>query len=273
MSRHVDYIVTLGVELEGGWNCRCGEHGWDSCTCEPNEECHCEPDRLDSFPKCLSLFPEADPRRDGSVDTRAQWDGEIACGPFKVGDLWPDRLATIWPNEVNDTCGMHVHLGCRTPDVYARFMTPAFEHHLIDWLKRWAREHRIVEPQFWSRIYGRNYYCQRGFSGDVQANNSRKSELRYRVCNYTWLHKGTLEIRVLPMFASMPIAIDAIREVLRLSNEWARTHRARQRARDVCICDDILSTVRHTEGHMVDVIDFDAPDFVHTRTEDLFTCA
>jgi hypothetical protein len=273
MRRSINYIISLGVELEGGWQCRCGDHRHTHCGC-PEGQCDCEPTSLDYPPGCLPLFREAYPHDDSSVCTDAQWNGEISCGPFAVDDPWARRLNSIWPHEVDSTCGLHVHMGCRNHDVYARFMTPAFETHLVNRLTTWGRLHRVDLPAFWSRLAGHNDFCGRGFSGDAQANDAGKSGERYRACNYAWLHKGTLEIRVLPMFPNAVHGLSAIREMLRLSNDWARTHRVRQRVQTVCLWDDHMASAIHGASETVlEVLDLDGPDCVQARTEDLFTCA
>src|SRR5689334_15051560 len=177
MRRHINYIVSVGIELEGGWNCRCGDHRYTYCDC-PEDKCDCDPSSLDDPPPCIPLFREAYAHDDSSVGTDAQWNGEISCGPFAVDAGWPDRLRTIWPAEVDNTCGLHVHMGCRNHDIYARFMTPEFESYLVTELAAWGRRHNVTLPSFWSRLQGQNDFCLRGFSGDVQANDPAKSSER-----------------------------------------------------------------------------------------------
>jgi len=254
------YIRTLGIELEGGWNCRCAT---PETLCDTTSR---------GFPACLPTHPTATLKTDTSVQTNAHWNGEFACGPYVRHAPWHATVRTLWPHEVNDTCGMHLHLGCYNDDVYARFLTPTFETYLLDGLDGWASQRGLkADHPFWSRLAGRNTYCLHGYAGDEQANATGPSAKRHRVCNYTWQYKGTIEIRVLPMFADHDLAFDAIERVLTLAEHWAARHRTRLRARSTFILPNDLVEDFHTVQRMaVDILHAQAET---SSTEIIYTCA
>src|SRR5258705_12712150 len=86
-------IYRIGIELEGGW------------TKLPPGTRGLQHDGSVQFP--------ARELGDAAITT-----GELAAGPMSMQE-WEGWLKIHYPQRVNATCGMHVHLSPRTPLAYS----------------------------------------------------------------------------------------------------------------------------------------------------------
>lgn len=174
------YVNKVGVELEGGWN--------------------------------APLDFQLD--HDGSVHVDAEYVGEVPSPPLKPRAV-PKWMLAHYPDAVNDSCGMHVHVSVNHQWHYAKLMEPEFFSFIKAALKAWGQQLRIRdEHPFWSRLKGQNRYCLDEFRPDTQIVHRDKGGDRYTMLNYTWARYRTVECRVLPAFASVEIAISAVYAVV-----------------------------------------------------------
>lgn len=157
-------------------------------------------------------------RHDGSVSgIYANWVGETASpGKGLPPDQWEPWVRENYPQERNSSCGIHVHLSFTDKREYADLMNRCddLEIQLVSNLREWGQDKAIIaNHSFWSRIQGENTYCRKGSDPDVQAMDRHKSSSRYRILNFCYRLHGTLEVRVLPAFKSVDLAVSAIRLV------------------------------------------------------------
>lgn len=146
-------------------------------------------------------------------------------------------VETNYPDHVNSSCGMHVHVSFKKDSDYARLMEPAFNQYFKHELNAWGHRANIKNTAFWERLEGSNTFCKDEFIPQQQFLQTSKRYTRYTQLNFCYsvgrrkcaelgcpgsyrdycrLHSvgKTLEIRVLPMFKSKSVSIAAIEQVL-----------------------------------------------------------
>jgi len=199
-------IHRIGLELEGGWR----------------------------------TAPPTKVVRDGSVvidnayypDVRLI--GEIQSPPLTTSERegsshvhYIEWMKANHPAYVNATCGMHVHMKMKSALTYQRLMEPSYPATVIEYVKRWARGNKIAKGHpIWSRLAGKSEYCQHKYFPVEQSTvtdkdyNHHRHGCRYTVVNYCWSRWGTVEVRLLPAFDDVGVAISAIQAVLDLTNAY-----------------------------------------------------
>lgn len=180
------YVNKIGVELEGGWN--------------------------GNVPFQLE--------HDGSVHVTADYTGEVPSPPLRPQEVvsW---MREHYPDAVNDTCGMHVHVSVKHQWHYARLMDKEFFDFLKTSLAAWGKKLSIREEHpFWARLRGGNDYCKDEFHPELQIQHRDKGGERYTMLNYTWSRYRTVECRVLPGFAACEIAISAVLHLVNTFEEY-----------------------------------------------------
>lgn len=199
-----DRIHLIGIELEGAWATRPPGFMHDGSVSIP--------------PPTLGI---------------SWYVGELPLPPMPP-QCWQGPLHKYYPMDVNNSCGMHVHLSFKTARIYQQLMDKSYPATLLAYLARWGRQQELPRSHpLWARLRGTVSYCGHTFSPDLQAQAPNKSGPRYAAVNYCHRLHGTLEIRVLPMMANADLAIAAISEVLRITNTYLlativrdRTYRA-----------------------------------------------
>lgn len=182
------YVNRVGIELEGGWN-------------DPLEFA------LD---------------HDGSVNVDATHNGEVPSPPLRPKEI-PKWMLEHYPDAVNQTCGMHVHVSVNHQWHYARLMEKDFLQHIKESLKTWGKALAIRKNHpFWSRLNGENQYCRDEFHPEAQIQHRDKGGERYTMLNYTWNRYRTVECRVLPGFAAPEIGISAVYAVVDAFESYLR---------------------------------------------------
>lgn len=174
------FIKKIGIEFEGGW-----------------QE---SPDGL---------------KADGSVSgIEAPFEGEVAS-PVLAPQAWLAWAQRLYPDEVNTSCGLHVHVSFKNTRSYSRLMDPDFYAKFLAFWHEWGTRRSINEGSaFWKRLSGENSYCKNLFRPDEQARQRTKGPERYCHINFCYgLHK-TVEFRLLPMFHKKHLAMDAITSLL-----------------------------------------------------------
>lgn len=156
--------------------------------------------------------------------------GELPSPPIEVEALsaW---MKIHYPQKVNGTCGMHMHMSFKYPLHYQRLMVPEYQSTILEYVKRWAKKENLdAKHPIWERLGGSSRYCQHKFYADLQAR--RKGDKghdqntpghRYTVINYAYGRFQTVECRLLPMFEDVTQSIQALEEVLNITNGFLRS--------------------------------------------------
>jgi hypothetical protein len=183
-------VGLVGVELEGGW----------------------------------STSPDCEMHSDGSLrDLTREFSGEISSPPM-IPELVTDWVRKNYPDQVNKSCGLHVHVSFKSDLEYQTFMRRKFFLWFVQKLKNFGTRNKIEYDQFWNRLSGSNSYCEKKYSPDHQAMvRHKESACRYSILNYCYRLHGTIECRVLPMFDEVETSIKAINEIVRLFNVFYET--------------------------------------------------
>lgn len=192
--RYVDYV---GIELEGGWSQAR------------------RPIKLDY---------------DGSVNVQADWVGELPSPKLRPNEIekW---MTDNYPTSVNQTCGMHVHVSVKSRAHYIRLMDPTFQKFVLDALHNWGKSAKIIrEHPFWSRLAGKNRFCQLLFQPEKQIMATGKSGDRYTALNYTWARYRTVECRILSAFKMPTVGINAVLTVVNAFEEFLRSPISRDKS-------------------------------------------
>lgn len=202
-------IDMIGVELEGAW------------TKLPKGTDSLHPDGSVTFPEFgRGVSPDGFPI---SV-------GELVSPPMPLGMLhaWVEQH---YPQFVNKTCGLHLHMSFKSPLVYQRLMDPTYQETIFEFVGRWATSKRDAgrlpaDHPIFERLKGNTQYCQKKFWADHQAAQRQKSFQRnregnrYTAVNYCYGLHQTVEIRLLSMFDKADLAEEALRLLLDITNAW-----------------------------------------------------
>ena len=191
-------IINVGIEIEGGWT---------------------------------RLPPGARIVRDGSVHLPEVGEDLVAIGEFPSHPMSPSDvdmwMRAFYPQYVNSTCGLHVHMSFKHALQYQRLMSEEYPATIVEYMTRWAIEEALpMTHPLWARLKGESLYCQHIFNADQQVlnqdkdyNQQRKGH-RYTVINYCWARYHTLECRLLPMMSTVEQSIRAVQEVMDITNKF-----------------------------------------------------
>lgn len=185
-------VAMMGVELEGAWKI---------------------------VPKGVTL------ERDGSVfpgGCSGHKTGELPVGPFQPIALGR-FLRKYYPDMVDKTCGMHVHMSFESLKYYQRLMVAEYQETIIEYMVRWAKEEGLATSHpIWDRLAGKNEYCGRNFWPDQQVSKKKKEYGHQEGGRYTMVHycgrQNTIEVRVLPMMSDAKLATSAIHRLQDITN-------------------------------------------------------
>lgn len=173
----------MGVELEGGWN-------------------------RDIDPDCVY--------HDGSVKIfGARISGEVSAS-FTSFPQIRNWLKVWYPDYVNSTCGLHVHISTRNKLMYMKLLTRKFQRAVtrayIFWGEKNVPDH---SDRFWLRLINGTRFCQTKFKPHKQIHEYEKYHThRYTQLNFCYPLHGTFEYRALPMFESKEMAFNAIKVMI-----------------------------------------------------------
>lgn len=195
MSSPKNRISTFGLELEGGW---------------------------DLAPRGL--------KHDGSVvGISAPHRGEVASPVIKTLAESEQWLRDNYPQEVNSSCGFHVHVGL-APLHYMRLMCEEFNSKFLVSMEDFWNRYRGASAfdLFRQRLDGQNAYCQKVFRPEQQlwrmeAYGDRSTAARYSQLNFCFGRHGTLECRLFPCFPSVSHSIEGMRAFANSINEFLAT--------------------------------------------------
>lgn len=227
-------IYRVGIELEGGWN-------------KAPEGCKIDHDgsvQIQIPATCLEdLYTTAQIAAAKKMGTNLEWKGlykniltgEIPSMVLAPSDF-PAWMTKYYPNYVNNTCGLHVHMSFAHALHYQKLMTPAYTQKIIEHITKWAKEEGLPKSHpIWDRVAGKSRYCQNKFFGDEQARKAGKdynreaNGNRYTMVNYCFLLHNTLEVRLLPMFEGVDQAIRAVNAILDITNACLASSSTREK--------------------------------------------
>jgi len=211
-------VYRVGIELEGGWK---------------------------TLPKGTHLARDGSVRVSETSDSGPLQVGELQSPPMPVEGLsaW---MKTYYPDCVDETCGMHVHLSFKSALTYQQLMIPSYPATIVAYITKWAKENKLPETHaIWPRLRGDNIFCQHVFYADQQVQHKEKvydssrPGHRYSVINYCHTRHSTLECRLLPMMDTMEQAISAIKETINITNAFLVASAAKEeKVKAVYVIDD-----------------------------------
>lgn len=192
-------IDRMGVELEGGWKAL--------------------PDGIPPT-RDTSVFKDQGNKMPGYHV------GEIPIGPMLPAAL-SARMKKFYPDFVDHSCGMHVHMSFETLLFYQTLMSPEYQETVCEYLLRWAKKEEFpIDHCIWPRLRGESLYCQKKFWPDAQVNfkskdhDQKRHGHRYTVVNFVNRppQTPTVEIRVLPMMKTVEQGIRGVEMILDITN-------------------------------------------------------
>jgi hypothetical protein len=187
-------VALVGVELEGAWK---------------------------EMPPGVRLVG------DGSV-FRGNRPAGYNCGEIPTGPVMPIAVPKIvkllYPQKVDNTCGMHVHMSFERARHYGLLTTRDYQDTIVEYLSRWGKKVELpADHALWDRLAGKNEFCKNEFHPELQIAKAGKDYEhhgrgnRYTIIHYCWRLK-TIECRVLPMMKKADTAVKAIMEVIHITN-------------------------------------------------------
>ncbi len=177
LKNKLKFIKGFGFELEGGWE----NSRYREIQALPIKR---ENGRVDPMMKS-----------DGSVETDDTEAGEIASPVFTdIKDAWK-FLREFYPEEVNHTCGFHIHVSL-DEGYYVTLMEKDFHDKFLIWAEKLGKKYAKRLPKtYMSRVHGENSYCRKKF---LAVEQSRGGGDRYTQLNYCYKDHKTLENRMFP---------------------------------------------------------------------------
>lgn len=211
-------IYRMAVELEGGWNVR--------------------------------------PPWDFHNDTSVQLDvpcgivGEISSPPYAERRNLFAWMRQAYPQFINQTCGLHIHISVQTPQEYSSLMCREFYNEFkLKYSEFAAKElselqdgpdkqkHVTEINRLLERLSGTNRYCRDNWNPDIQTKltgrQDRDWDHRYAMLNFCYSRHSTVESRVLPMFSDIDRAQRALEVFISLVEKYMA---------QLCECDRIEAT-------------------------------
>lgn len=201
-------VHLVGVELEGGWIQLPGN-------VEPQRD--------------ASVFRHGFKPEDIEKTKLLQKVGEIPLEPLSP-KTFPATFMLFYPDYVDQSCGMHVHLSLKRPFIYQRLMVNhpySYPATIVRYIERWALTEQLpADHPIWSRLANQNEYCQHIFHADEQVRTSAKDfdhhreGHRYTVVSFCWSRYKTVECRLLPMMQTAAQGVRAVQEVINITNAF-----------------------------------------------------
>jgi hypothetical protein len=242
----------IGLELEGTWhwpelfgrrNHQAGSEVVSHALINRHGRGHLsKPDgsvRMTTIANVRGRPPEAD----GVV---GYWHGEINTRAVRTMDTVESYLRSMHPTAVDledQSCGFHVHVSF-PPGALHRLTKPEFSTFFTERWERWGTTHlgalavsdipnytpdEYNLTSFWARLNGSNRYCSNTFTPNSQLWPSQYDGYsdRYTQLNFcSFSNHGTLECRLLPMFADVDISVSALRQLMDIYTAWLTSERS-----------------------------------------------
>ena len=221
----VNRIRRVGVELEGGWT-----YPPADIPIEHDGSVHVKPPtKVVDANVLLGMDAAAANRMTIKAAPRFVM-GEIPTPrpglDIKDVDAW---IKKYYPQVVNETCGLHVHMSLFRKLHYQQLMTPAFTGAMVKSLLEWAEVEKLAKKHpIWDRLLNPNHdHCAHTYCGDKQVMMTKKDyhsrgkpHSRYTAINYCMGQHGTVECRLLPMMETPDQGIRAVMCVIDTTNKF-----------------------------------------------------
>lgn len=168
MTRKINLV---GIELEGGW-------------------------KADRKPKNAIFDRSVQLSPDDITKHALSYVGETASPALDIKEIrnWIDDN---YPDIVNETCGLHVHISVSNSADYEKLMSTDFEKFFNSKMLDFGSKMKYPDDHpFWDRLSGSNPFCARDFQPEKQATRTDKRGPRYSQLNYCYGLHGTLECRL-----------------------------------------------------------------------------
>lgn len=135
------------------------------------------------------------------------------------------QLAKFYPDETDESCGMHVHVSFKDIGSFSLLASPEFGAYFTQRWRDWGTRLNInPRNAFWKRLNGENDYCNPNSARDF---NEPFGADRYRQLNFhAWNEHKTVECRLLPMFREARLAFAAVTELISIYEDWIHKHAA-----------------------------------------------
>jgi len=202
-------VRRIGIELEGGWTKK--------------------------LPPGTRLVHDGSVRFPQDVAIKLNGgQGELPSPPLDL-TMFAGWIETYYPQIVNETCGMHIHLSFKNALTYQRLMNPKYPATILAYITKWAKDEKLVRNHpIWERLRGENEYCKHQFWADEQVKRIEKDHdrmrngNRYTIINYSYGVHSTLECRLLPMMVDAKQATRAIQNIIDTTNAFLVVTAARE---------------------------------------------
>lgn len=187
----MSHVKLVGLEIEGGWEGTPGKPPFDI----PIIADHSIDGRT---------LPSESPLQTTHV-------GEVVSEPMQPNlDVINAWLEKYWPDEVNNTCGYHIHASFDSLKDYSLLTMKSFSFLLRKELHS-AGEALALPPNhhLFQRLEGKNPFALLNFDASKQIKLRHKSvgdRTRYGFVNCCWGIHGTFEFRALPAFKDVNLA-------------------------------------------------------------------
>lgn len=180
------FINKVGIEIEGGW-----------------------PHTPNGYIKDQSLSGLASPVR-----------GEVPSPPLLMSEV--EKWVKMYcPIEVNQTCGLHIHVSFKNLASYLCVMEQDFYDLFLIRMDEWGKKEKLpAAHQFWYRLKGNNHFCKRAFNPAAQVHTKTKGDHRYTHLNYCYDMHGTIECRLFPGFKEPELIISAVNALVSCYEEY-----------------------------------------------------
>ncbi len=189
------YINAIGVELEGGWK------------------------GATPLPSGRYSYAGYKLITDISVNgmNDMDWGGEINSPKLYSEGGLKDFLSKAYPQRVNSSCGMHVHVSFNKHSYYLSLMRSSFHSAMMRRLKLLLKNIEDPEDQsrLQQRVYGKQRFCGGQYSNlnTIKQYNSTGGQ-KYSMINYCQKKFDTIEFRGLCMFNKWETSLFAIQDLL-----------------------------------------------------------
>lgn len=200
------HIHKIGVELEGAWLTRRSDMKGDGSVRISGRDHYIT--KVGHF-----VTPAQNPKHNSLRE------GELNSPAGRIDQIL-SYIKDNYPDAVNNSCGLHVHFSFKSPNAYVLLAGVEFYNYFHDQLSEWGKSKKIKQDHsFWTRLAGRNEFCD----GDPSENLRCLQEEgdRYYALNFSSYHKHkTMECRVLPMFETAQLSLEAVHAVVSIVEQY-----------------------------------------------------
>jgi hypothetical protein len=128
-----------------------------------------------------------------------------------------EQLVILYPDSVDERCGMHVHVSFNETDTGLLYSKEFFKL-VTERMTAWGNEHKLdPQSEFFKRLTGANTYCAPNKTDKGQVISTAK----YSQVNFSaWSKQKTVEYRSLPMFRKASLGVSAIKELLTIYEDF-----------------------------------------------------